>query len=56
MKRFHILLFLLVACFATAMLAQTPTSAPKPDPALKKLGVLVGPKECGHDDAASQSR
>jgi hypothetical protein len=42
MKRFRILLFLLVACFATAMLAQTPASALKPDPALKKLGVLVG--------------
>ncbi len=40
MKRITILLFLLVACFATAMQAQAP--APKPDPALKKLSVLVG--------------
>jgi hypothetical protein len=42
MKRFHILLLLLVACFATAMLAQAPATAPKPDPELKKLAVLVG--------------
>jgi len=42
MKRFHMLLLLLFACFATAMLAQTPAPAPKPDPELKKLAVLVG--------------
>jgi hypothetical protein len=40
MRRFHILPLLLVACFATATLAQTP--APKPDPEMKKLAVLVG--------------
>jgi len=40
MQRFNILLFLLVVCFGTAMQAQTP--APKPDPALKKLHVMVG--------------
>jgi hypothetical protein len=40
MKRISILLFFLVVCSATAMLAQAP--APKPDPALKKLSVLVG--------------
>lgn len=35
MQRFNILLLLLVACFVTAMQAQT--SAPKLDPALKKV-------------------
>jgi hypothetical protein len=40
MQRFHILLFLLVACFATAMQAQS--QAPKPDPEMKKLHVFVG--------------
>jgi len=38
MQRISALLFLLVFCFATAMQAQ----APKPDPEMKKLGVLVG--------------
>ena len=38
MQRISILLLALVVCFATAMQAQ----APKPDPALKKLSVLVG--------------
>ncbi len=42
MKRFHILALLWGACFATAMLAQAPALAPKPDPALKKLLPLVG--------------
>jgi hypothetical protein len=37
MQRFHILLLLLFACFATAVSAQTPATAPKPDPELKKL-------------------
>jgi hypothetical protein len=40
MQRFHILLFTLVACFGTAMMAQAPAS--KPDPVLKKLAVLEG--------------
>ena len=39
-KRISMLLFLSVFCFTTAMQAQAP--APKPDPALKKLSVLVG--------------
>jgi hypothetical protein len=42
MQRFHILLLLLFACFATAIQAQTPATAPKPNPELKKLAVLVG--------------
>jgi hypothetical protein len=42
MQRFRILPLLLVVCFATALLAQAPSSAPKPDPELKKLAVLVG--------------
>jgi len=42
MRRLHNLFLLLIACFATAMLAQAPAQAPKPDPALKKLAVLVG--------------
>jgi hypothetical protein len=42
MQRFRILPLLLVAYFATALLAQAPSSAPKPDPELKKLAVLVG--------------
>ena len=40
MTRISILLFFLVVSSATAMRAQAP--APKPDPALKKLGVWVG--------------
>jgi hypothetical protein len=40
MARISVLLLLLVFCSATGMRAQAP--APKPDPALKKLGVLVG--------------
>lgn len=40
MARISVLLFVLVACFATAMQAQAP--APKPDPELKKLHVWVG--------------
>jgi hypothetical protein len=39
---FRILPLLLVVCFVTALLAQAPSSAPKPDPELKKLAVLVG--------------
>jgi hypothetical protein len=42
MPRFHILLLLLVACLATATLAQAPAAVPKPDPEFKKLAVLVG--------------
>lgn len=42
MRRFHILPLLLVACFAAGMLAQTPATAPKPDPEMQKLAVLVG--------------
>jgi hypothetical protein len=37
MQRFHILLLLLVACFASAVSAQTPAAAPKPDPEFKKF-------------------
>jgi hypothetical protein len=40
MKRIGILLLLSMFCLAPAMQAQVP--APKPDPALKKLSVLVG--------------
>jgi len=40
MKRISVLLLVLVVFSATAMQAQTP--APKPDPALNKLHVLVG--------------
>ena len=40
MARTIALLFFLVVCSAAAMRAQAP--APKPDPALKKLSVLVG--------------
>lgn len=40
MQRFNILLFFLVACLATAMLAQAPATAPKPDPELK-TGVIA---------------
>jgi pimeloyl-ACP methyl ester carboxylesterase len=40
MQRMSFLLLVLVACFATALPAQT--EAPKPDPALQKLSVLVG--------------
>ena len=40
MRRIGLLLFLSVVCFVTAMQAQAPV--PKPDPALKKLQVLVG--------------
>src|SRR5713226_1406607 len=39
MKRFHILLLLLVACFATAMLAQMP--ATWTDPAAHKSGFVT---------------
>jgi hypothetical protein len=42
MHRFRILPSLLAACCATALLAQAPSSAPKPDHKLKKLAVLVG--------------
>jgi hypothetical protein len=42
MRRFHILLLLLVACFTTAVQAQTPATVPKPDPELKKLAVFLG--------------
>jgi hypothetical protein len=42
MQRLHILSLLLVACFATAISAQTPATAPKPDPELKKLAVYLG--------------
>ena len=42
MQRFHILLPLLVACSATAMLAQSPATAPKPDPELKQALVQEG--------------
>ena len=42
MQRFRILPLLLVACLATAMLAQAPAPAPKPDPAIEKLLPLVG--------------
>jgi hypothetical protein len=34
--------FIVVACFAGAAFAQQPSQPPKPDPALKKLSVLVG--------------
>jgi hypothetical protein len=40
MTRISILLFFLVICFVTAMQAQA--QAPKPDPEMKKLSVLVG--------------
>jgi hypothetical protein len=40
MRRISILLFLLVFCSATAVQAQT--TAPRPDPEIKKLQVLVG--------------
>jgi hypothetical protein len=42
MQRFRILPLLMVACFATALLAQAPSSAPKPNPELNKLSVLLG--------------
>lgn len=42
MQRFHILLSLLVACSATAVLAQTPPSAHHPDSELKRALVQKG--------------
>ena len=42
MRRNKILLGLLVVCVTTAVQAQAPPSAPKPDPELKKLLPLVG--------------
>lgn len=42
MQRNKILSGLLVVCVTTALQAQAPPSAPKPDPALKKLHVLAG--------------
>lgn len=42
MQRFRILPLLFVACLVTGMLAQTPDTAPKPDPEMKKLGDLLG--------------
>ena len=42
MQRIEILLFLLVVSFCAVLQAQTPTSAAKPDPELKKLKPLVG--------------
>lgn len=42
MQRFRILPSLLVACFVTGMLAQTPAAAPQPDPEMKKLAILAG--------------
>ena len=42
MQRNKILSGLLVVCVTTALQAQSPPSAPKPDPALKKLHVLAG--------------
>ncbi|HEX8882103.1 MAG TPA: DUF1579 family protein [Candidatus Acidoferrum sp.] len=42
MQRIKILLFLLIVSVSTALQAQSPTSAPKPDPELKKLRPLVG--------------
>jgi hypothetical protein len=40
MRRMNILLLLLIVCLVTTMQAQT--SAPKPSPEVKKLGVFVG--------------
>ena len=42
MQQNKILLFLLVVCLTTAVQAQAPPSAPKPDPEVTKLHVLVG--------------
>jgi hypothetical protein len=42
MRRFVVLFLLLMPGFFSVVQAQTPAAAPKPDPALKKLSVLVG--------------
>lgn len=55
MQRFRILPLLLVACFATALLAQAPSSTPKSDPELKKLAVLVGHWTYARDQDKVQS-
>jgi len=46
MNRFRLLLFVVVACFATASLAQTPAAAKKPNPELKKLAFILGHWTC----------
>ena len=42
MRRFKVLLFLLVLAFVSTMQAQAPATAPKPDPALQKIAVWSG--------------
>jgi len=42
MRRFVVLFLLLMVAFVSVVQAQTPATAPKPDPELKKLQALVG--------------
>lgn len=42
MRRFIVLFLLVIVGFVSVVHTQTPATAPKPDPALKKLSVLVG--------------
>ena len=42
MRRFVVLFLLLMVVIVSVMRAQTPATAPKPDPEIKKLQVLVG--------------